>query len=100
MNCGRDTASVSKAVWMRDLLGQTNRIAASLESLIWITASLRSPSQEDGRSHPGVLPRIGKSERAMLLQVIQGETPFQVVACVREIASEKESQPKRVVSLQ
>src|SRR5215469_7766816 len=100
MDCGSDTPGISNAIWVRDLLGQTDRVAASLEGLIGIASSQRSPGGKDRGSHRGVLPPIRKSQRAMLLRVIQGETPFQVLAGGGEIALEKKCQPQRIVSLQ
>src|SRR5260370_27801993 len=100
MDRGRDTSSVSKAIRVSELLGQTECIATSLESLIRIASSLQSPSRKDRGSHTGILPRIGKSQGAMLLKVIKGERSFRVLAGSGEIALEKKGQPQRIVSLQ
>src|SRR5271167_2349351 len=100
MERGRDTSSVSKAIRVRKPLGQTERIVAALESLIRIASTLQSPGRKDGGSHPGILPRIGKSQQAMLIKIIQGETAFQVLAGGGEIALEEKSQPQRIVSLE
>src|SRR5271156_6376380 len=80
MESGRDTLSISKAIRMRKQLGQTECIEAALESLIRVARTLQGPGQKDGGSHPGVLPRIGKSQRTMFFKVIHGNAAFQVFA--------------------
>jgi hypothetical protein len=81
---------------MRQLVGQSQRVVASLLGLIWIAQKPQGIGRKGEAGHLGVL-RVTKG--AKLLGIVESNPFFQVLSGLGKLAKKEQGKPQCIVGL-
>src|SRR5712692_8538795 len=100
MELGSKDQGCSQTRGVRQILGQDNRLVAPLQGLVRMAKQPQGPGRIEPAAHPGVMPAVENSMRAMLLGVVKGYALLCVCTSRDQFPKPKRSGPQCMVSLQ